>query len=229
MDIITREQAKNSGLKWYFVFTPCPQGHVAERSVSSGGCRECSKARTKAYKQANKDLMKAKKAEWYQASKDRILADKKTQRAENPELFRERDKRSKKKNKEKVLEYARKYHWANREKRLENLKKWQSQNVDKAKQYRRFKVDVYSAHTMKRIALKKQAMPKWASEKSIQIFYKQAKKLTQETGIPHQVDHIIPLQSKHVCGLHVETNLQILPAKENLSKNNRFTPFVISL
>lgn len=44
------------------------------------------------------------------------------------------------------------------------------------------------------------------------------------TGISHEVDHIVPLRSKLVCGLHNEFNLRVIPAAENNRKGNRFWP-----
>lgn len=62
----------------------------------------------------------------------------------------------------------------------------------------------------------------WASAEAIADMYRQAKTLSAQTGVPHHVDHVIPLLGEFVSGLHVETNLQILPAAENIQKRNRF-------
>jgi hypothetical protein len=51
---------------------------------------------------------------------------------------------------------------------------------------------------------------------------RQARLLFKQTGIPHHVDHIIPLTGKRVSGLHVHNNLQVIPARENLRKHNHF-------
>ncbi len=66
------------------------------------------------------------------------------------------------------------------------------------------------------------ATPSWADRDKIAAFYRLARKMTVETGVPHEVDHIIPLQGKNVCGLHVETNLQVITKSENSRKQNKF-------
>ena len=45
----------------------------------------------------------------------------------------------------------------------------------------------------------------------------------QATGFSWHVDHIIPLCGKKVSGFHVWNNLQVIPAKINIRKNNGFT------
>lgn len=53
-----------------------------------------------------------------------------------------------------------------------------------------------------------------------QAAYHLARLRTQATGVKHHVDHIIPLQSDVVCGLHVENNLRVIPATMNIRKSN---------
>lgn len=66
----------------------------------------------------------------------------------------------------------------------------------------------------KRRADKLNATPKWANLKEIEKIYKNCPK-------GYHVDHIIPLISDKVCGLHVENNLRTIPATENISKGNK--------
>lgn len=73
-----------------------------------------------------------------------------------------------------------------------------------------------------RRAAELRARPRWVSAAAIQVVYREAVDLTAKTGEPHHVDHIVPLRHPLVCGLHVPWNLQAIPARENLSKNNRF-------
>jgi hypothetical protein len=66
---------------------------------------------------------------------------------------------------------------------------------------------------------------KWADKDKIAEIYKESARLEKETGILHEVDHIIPTLHKLVCGLHNEFNLQILTKEENRKKRNKFEPY----
>jgi hypothetical protein len=96
-------------------------------------------------------------------------------------------------------------------------------------------VEKLAADGRRREAAEIRATPPWADPKKIDAIYAEAARLTRETGIPHHVDHIVPLQGpvatygpfkgmRIVFGLHWEANLRVIPARENLTKSNRTWP-----
>lgn len=82
----------------------------------------------------------------------------------------------------------------------------------------------WSSYIVERRKKRDKSMPPWANKAAIRKIYQEARQLTISTGIKHEVDHIIPSNHPLVCGLHVETNLQILTEHENITKSNYFSP-----
>ena len=84
--------------------------------------------------------------------------------------------------------------------------------------------EYYKALTSVRKRRHRNATPKWinTSQKlAMRKLYLQAMELTQLTGERYVVDHIIPLISDEVCGLHVPWNLRVITQEENLRKSNK--------
>lgn len=66
------------------------------------------------------------------------------------------------------------------------------------------------------------ATPDWVDNKAIKAIYAECKRRTLETGIKHEVDHIIPIQGQKVCGLHVPWNLRVITKSANARKHAGF-------
>lgn len=104
-------------------------------------------------------------------------------------------------------------------------KRWRNNKERESARYRRWRL-ANMEHCRKicrdRHRLRRKATPPWANKDKIKRLYLKAKTKTKITGKPHQVDHIIPLKNKFVCGLHVESNLRVVRAGTNIRKKNTF-------
>lgn len=98
----------------------------------------------------------------------------------------------------------------------DKLKQTAAKHYQKNKAYYREKVVARRAHMG-------QATPPWADKKQMLAMYEYAHWL-RSIGVDAEVDHIIPLYGSGVCGLHAHSNLRVILATENRSKNNRLDP-----
>lgn len=95
----------------------------------------------------------------------------------------------------------------------DHVRKWEKSNPVKI-----------LAHTRQQQTKRLMRYPKWLSTDDcwmIEQAYELAASRTKMFGFSWHVDHIIPLQGKTVSGLHVPTNLQVIPGVENIRKGNR--------
>lgn len=138
------------------------------------------------------------KRAYYQKNRDRLIT-------RSKQRYREK--------KEEISAYHAGWRKKNFHRKSQSDKNWRARNLPKT-----------TAYSNERRARKLRAQPHWLNSfqlAQIQEFYEIAAAMSCQTGIKHHVDHIVPLKNKVVSGLHVPWNLQVIPARENLSKNNR--------
>lgn len=138
-------------------------------------------------------------------------------RIANPERSKASIAAARAKRPEYTKNYQRAYYESNKEKIKANVRERERKLGEALK-------PINAEKAMRRLARKRQATPAWACQEAINAFYAQAAELTKSTGVQHHVDHVVPLQSRLVCGLHVEFNLAVLPRFDNQSKSNRWWP-----
>lgn len=195
MELLSLKEAKTQGKPRYFTGKPCPDGHISERLACNRSCVECGRLRKAQWRQDNPEDVKAQKKAWVKA---------------NPERAKELKSESQKRNRESANVRNRRYAAKNREKLREKNAKWAEANPEKVTA----KAANYRAQKLK-------ATPLWADFSKIERAYSLCQEY-REKGIDAEVDHIIPLQGKSVCGLHVQGNFQIIHAKHNAQKSNNF-------
>jgi hypothetical protein len=136
------------------------------------------------------------------------------------------------KNPEKTLEWQRAYRQNHPENRRATTARYCERHPERRRassiEYYRRNRGKYLEYNRRRADGEKSATPPWADVKAIEAVYREAARLTEKTGVPHHVDHEVPLKGVNskgehvVCGLHVHNNLRAIPAQENRKKSNRF-------
>lgn len=147
----------------------------------------------------DKENQKRIAKEWYERNKELTKERARAWTLANPEKVSVKNIKYKTKNKKEIAEYN---------------KKWWSENKPKR-----------AAYQSKRKAAQLQRTPKWLTDNDLWMIeeaFHLAELRTKLFGFPWHVDHIIPLQGKKVSGLHVPSNIQVIPAKENTQKSNKF-------
>ncbi len=163
--------------------------------------------------------------------RERIKSQAKLYRAAHKETLAARQVAWRAMNKERKAAYAKTYHAQNREAELARMKAYKQANkaavASTASQWKLDNRARANVHEQNRKASKRGAVPPWYSEFDDFVMQEAAdlcKLRKTATGIDWQIDHVVPLVSKLVCGLHVAANLAVIPAKMNQSKGNRHWP-----
>lgn len=163
------------------------------------------------WREKNKEQISAAKKAWCEANKEHCRNKAAAYHVLHAEGIRKRVKKWAEDNKDRAIESSAAYYKANRTEIKSRSKEWREDNP--------MKVNAFSA---KRRADRMKATPKWANQFFMEEIYDLAIFRTKDTGYKWHVDHIVPLRSKLVCGLHCEQNLQVIPAEVNLNKGNGF-------
>ena len=179
-------------------------------------CKTCMTQHLRAWEKANPEKVRATCQRGYKKNKEKKDAANRKWCAENPDRVRELAR----------LRARRNY-------TPEKGAKWAAENPERAKantaRWARGTPDRRCANENARRAGKLRATPSWADASEIARVYALAAKMAKHLDGPYHVDHVVPLKSKLVCGLHVHQNLRVLRGDLNAAKGNRFNPMTFDV
>ena len=122
--------------------------------------------------------------------------------------------------------YDRSRYLKTREKQIQNARAWNIANPEKVRisgKRADSKRKAYRAMSYREYDEKvKSGTPAWADESEMRMSYELSDVLSRG-GVRFHVDHIVPIRGKSASGLHVQSNMRVIPGYLNRQKGNRLT------
>lgn len=202
--------------------------HANRRIVKREELKESARQR----RQENLDVVRQSDRERYIRDRDAIRARQKDYYYRNQEKALESSKAWRASNPERAKLQMVEYYSANRDAIRLAHKEYYQNNKDKFLGYSRKRRALKSPefllerarNTARRRAKIRMAIPSWFCEIECSAIYEMAQEMTLSTGVKHEVDHIVPIRSPKVCGLHWHGNMRVITKAENATKGNRYWP-----
>lgn len=206
----TRAEALRAGSPLYWPAKKCKHGHESAYLTVNYSCQECGRIKSLRSYYKNKTVRLAADAVRYRANREERRA-----------YMRSYYKQAR----DAAIQRASVWAKANKELRRGSLARYREANRERlrAANVRRYIADrgAAFANAASRRARQRNAVPAWAERAAIRAVYREARRLTEVTGVKHSVDHYYPLAGEDVCGLHVVENLRIITLDENRRKGTR--------
>jgi hypothetical protein len=168
------------------------------------------------------DLSNGKVVSTTNDTQERIKASRAQYYENNKEAVKLRVAEYRKENKETVKACNIRWCGANKDKTNIAATQWRLRNPTHGAQWRKNNPDKVANNVSDRKFKLERATPLWSEAEEIKLVYLKRDEYKKLYGILFEVDHIIPIDSDYVCGLHVLANLQLLDKPLNSGKRNKF-------
>lgn len=175
--VVSRQEAKTKGLKFYYTGVPCRRGHYALRSTKGAGCLPCGIETTRKWRTENRDRRRELDRSWAKRNKDKR---------------KQKQGRWYLKNAERARKYARKYYSLHRDEVLASARKYYAENREALGEENRRKAAEYREIHPDRA---KAAIDRWwkANPDKKKVYHRNRRARKRGNGGSHTASDIVEI------------------------------------